>query len=90
MLDPPIPVISGAVWVRDHGLRWAVGQVVAVALATTWAVWMAVGFAVAGGAVHIAPRAWSIASRASSPHRVGSVLHRAVRISIARHGFFSR
>ena len=52
MLDPPIPVVASAVWIRDHDLRRAVGQVVPVAFSTTGAVRVSVGFACAG-CVHL-------------------------------------
>ena len=50
MLNPPIPVISSAVGVRDHDLRWAIGQVVPVAVSTSGPVWVTISFACAGGA----------------------------------------
>jgi len=49
MLNPPIPPIPGAVGIDNHALRGAVGKVVPVAVATTGAVRVAVGFAAAWG-----------------------------------------
>ena len=64
MLHPPIPVVASAVGVRNHDLRRAVGQVVAVAVAAHGPVWEVVSLACAVGVLHFAHRARSIASRA--------------------------
>lgn len=52
MIDPSVPVISGAVRIDNHIWGWTIGQVVTVAVATAVAVGKAVGFAGAGFSWH--------------------------------------